>query len=372
MVAKFQDYLNAFLCSLALCAGLEIPALELIYRAQEIAFALSEHWRVVSEAQEPAIKCDSKLEETENEEKNSQVQVPLEQALKHRLKKVSEGEQLPTRYLLEAVPFYEGLKSKVEGQETNHQDKVLKSCQQRMLNVARVLAMLYPVLKEAGAEYDTAMQRLFHYILETESQLAREWTRGSLPGATAQVSTGVFKQKGLMRDRWPLNQAGMSCVGRAWAPLTLYFRNPAGNKSFRFRGTSKGLGKSPSSWPSWRDHSLQRSQAGFGRAFRTCKGLSKWPATCPRYGSKWGRISGYDSRYLHGAVSKWFHTTSPSSFSTAENLPWRGVLGTDPPTFAASGVFPLVEEACPTWSGSVDHAGSATILSTSCPPVQEP
>ena len=107
--------------------------------------------------------------------------MPLEQALKNRLKKVSEGEQLPTRYLLEAVPFYEGLKSKAEatnyGQEKNNQDKVLKSCQQRMLNVARVLAMLYPVLKEAGAEYDTAMQRLFHYILETESQLSREWTR---------------------------------------------------------------------------------------------------------------------------------------------------------------------------------------------------
>ena len=43
MVAKFQDYRNAFLCSLALCAGLEIPALELSYRAEEIVFALSEH-----------------------------------------------------------------------------------------------------------------------------------------------------------------------------------------------------------------------------------------------------------------------------------------------------------------------------------------
>ena len=94
-------------------------------------------------------------------------QVALEPELSKCLKRVAAGEKFPARSLLEEVPLYEGLKSKAE--EKKHglngriqQDKMLKAWQQRMLNVARVLATLYPALKEAGNDYDVASQELFY------------------------------------------------------------------------------------------------------------------------------------------------------------------------------------------------------------------
>ena len=41
VTTRFQEYLQAFLFSLALCAGLEIPALELSDKASKVAFGLS-------------------------------------------------------------------------------------------------------------------------------------------------------------------------------------------------------------------------------------------------------------------------------------------------------------------------------------------
>ena len=114
--------------------------------------------------------------------------LPLKQALAKSLKKVSEGDKFPAGSLLEEVPIYQGLKTKAE--ENNHgqdgksqQDKMLKGWQQRMLNMARVLATLYRAIKGAGAAYDVATQQLFYYILETEAQLLKERKKRSVPGA---------------------------------------------------------------------------------------------------------------------------------------------------------------------------------------------
>ena len=78
--------------------------------------------------------------------------------------------------------------------------KRLKGWQQRMLNMARVLATLYRAIKEAGADYDVATQQLFHCILETEAQLLKERKKRSVPGAT-EVPTALFTQEDLTRDQ---------------------------------------------------------------------------------------------------------------------------------------------------------------------------
>ena len=45
---KLQDYLNAFLYSLALCSRIEIPVLDLVDKAAEAAFRLADRWGDVS------------------------------------------------------------------------------------------------------------------------------------------------------------------------------------------------------------------------------------------------------------------------------------------------------------------------------------
>ena len=179
--------------SLALSAGLEIPALELSDKASEVAFGLSEHWQAVSEDQPASKQVGSFKQATDEEEAEDDhlpwelPQVALEPELLKCLKRIGAGEKFPARSLLEEIPLYEGLKSKAE--ENNHgldgksqQDKLLKSWQQRMLNVARVLATLYPALKEAGSDNDVAS---LCYVLETESQLLKERKQQYVPGAAA-------------------------------------------------------------------------------------------------------------------------------------------------------------------------------------------
>ena len=119
VTTRFQEYLQAFRFSWALCAGLEIPALVLSDKASEVAFGLSERWQ---RAAVPAIQ-KGKPENDEDEEEQAHLpweipQISLDQALAKCLKKVSEGEKFPARSLLEDVPIYEGLKSKAE--ENNH------------------------------------------------------------------------------------------------------------------------------------------------------------------------------------------------------------------------------------------------------------
>ena len=168
VTTKFQEYLNSFLLSLSLSAGVEIPALELSDRASAVAFELSERWHARVCNQIPW-------------------QVPLEQELFKCPKKVSTGKKFSASYLLEGVPLYEGLKHKAEDHNdqsmNSQQDKILKDWQQRMLNVSRVLATLYPALKGAGASYDVTMQHLFSYILETKRLMLKERQGPSVPGA---------------------------------------------------------------------------------------------------------------------------------------------------------------------------------------------
>ena len=65
VTTRFQEYLMAFLFSLALCAGLEIQALELSDRASKVAFGLAKRWQG---AATPANKKGKPKEEEEEEE----------------------------------------------------------------------------------------------------------------------------------------------------------------------------------------------------------------------------------------------------------------------------------------------------------------
>ena len=269
VMTQFQQYLNSFLFSLSLSAGLEIPAADLSDKASEVAFQLSERWQAQGGVANPAVTSDSKANVMMSEDDSEEIHLPwelpqvsLEPALGLCLKKVLSGEKFPAKSLLEEVPRYEGLKCKAE--ENNHgqdgrspQDKLLKSWQQRLLNMARVVATLYPAMKDVGEDYDVATQQLFFYILETESQVLKERKRRSIPGAAIEVSNALFTQDDLKRNNqvYQVNQAGLSRVGRVRTPLMLYFRNPTGHKSFRFRGFyPKDRGKSQGSrfGPSWR------------------------------------------------------------------------------------------------------------------------
>ena len=285
-------------------------------------------------------------------------QVPLDPALQRCLKKIAAGDKFPAKTLLDEVPVFEGLKSKAEdnnhGQDSRSpQDKMLKAWQQRMLNMARVVACLYPAMKDFGEDYDVATQQLFFYILETESQVLKERKRRSVPGAAIEVSNALFTQDDLKRNNqvYQVNQAGLSRVGRVRTPLMLYFRNPAGNKSFKFRGLySKGRGKPQNSsygfGHSWRS-TWKSPQGGFGRGFGRGKPSSKWTARCLSYGSTGGFSQGYGSRSLHGASREWLCTTSPTSVSFGQDIHQGEHVGGHSPSFETRSKSVLVANTCP-------------------------
>ena len=115
VTTNFKEYLNSFLFSLALCAGLEIPALELTDKASEVAFGLSERWQAVVEGQLPQVSkpiCNSKQVPAEDEDAKDDhlpwelPQVALEPELLKCLKRVGAGEKFPARSLLKEVPLY--------------------------------------------------------------------------------------------------------------------------------------------------------------------------------------------------------------------------------------------------------------------------
>ena len=66
--------------------------------------------------------------------------------------------------------------------------------------MARVLATLYPAIKEAGADYDVATQQLIYYMLKTEEKLSKERKKRSVPGAI-EVPTALFTQDVLTTDQ---------------------------------------------------------------------------------------------------------------------------------------------------------------------------
>ena len=185
-------------------------------------------------------------------------------------------------------------------------------------------------MKDFGGDYDVAAQQLFFYILETENQLLKERKGRSVPGAAIEVSNALFTQDDLKRDKqvYQVNKAGVFPEGRVETPLMLYFRTPAGNKSFRFRGFySKGRGKSQGSsfGPSWRS-TWKFPQGGFGRGFGRGKPSSKWTAGCLSYCSARGFSKGYGSRSLHGASREWLCTTSPTTGRAPHNYQVRPAL----------------------------------------------
>ena len=148
-----------------------------------------------------------------------------------------------------------------------------------MLNMGRVLATLYPALKAAGQEFYMAEQQLFYYVLETEAQLLRERKKRSIPGAAVDLGNSLFNSEDLARDKkvWQVNQAGVRAFLNVRNELNSYFPNPAGSKSFKFKGwAGHGRGKAQAS-TNWRGR--WNITSGYTSGFRgRSKGQGKWPA----------------------------------------------------------------------------------------------
>jgi hypothetical protein len=178
---------------------------------------------------------------------------------------------------------YTGLKARAE--ENNHQgdgrsaqDKYLKSLQQRLLNMLRMLATLHPFISQKGnKDYEVLSQQLFYYVAETELEVLRERKRRSIPGAVAESTNVLFTSTDLTVDRTVQNINGAGGALLFENNSMPYFPTPTGFKHWRRKGLgyrSMGTGKSyGSSYGPWR----AKGTKGTGRGF---KGRGK-PSLCP-------------------------------------------------------------------------------------------
>ena len=270
----------AFLYSLALTAGVDIPLLELGEKAAEVAFRLAERWlealgqplgRGVRATQSAHKEDDDNDSQSEDECELPKLswEVPLaelEGDLTLILHKVAQGERLDVKSFLQAVPVFKGLKQRSE--ENNHKsdsrnqtDKWLKAHQQRLLNVLPVHAPLHCVLQKAGPEVQAMSQQLWWYLLETENQVLRERKRLSLPGTVQEQANVLFTAEDLrlQNQAQKINQAGTFPSRRKmW-----HFPIPPGARPFKYR-SSGGKGRS-FPWKSWSSYGSSTSSWQYGR-----------------------------------------------------------------------------------------------------------
>jgi hypothetical protein len=175
-----KDYIEAFVYSLALAAGVDVPQAKLSPQAGEVAFKLSEVWTTT---QSPA--------PLEEEVKLSWqvVTEPLPADLQLVVQKLARDERLDVKNMLEQIPTFEGLRQRAL--ENNHRqdakglmDKYLKGLQQKLLNILRVQVVLHSVLLHCENEDVVALsQQQFLYLLEVEDCLLKERKKLSIPGA---------------------------------------------------------------------------------------------------------------------------------------------------------------------------------------------
>ena len=71
------------------------------------------------------------------------------------VRKVAGGEKLDLKAFLENLPLWKGLK--IQAEDKNHRgdakaqhDRILKALQQKVLHLIRALALIHPVMVEAG------------------------------------------------------------------------------------------------------------------------------------------------------------------------------------------------------------------------------
>ena len=234
--SNLRDYLNAFVFSLALAAGVAVPSLDLPDKPAEVSFSLCDLWRSSGSpsragevsrsgrargAAQAAGAAGEESDEEDEETGDTDVclpwevpVVPLHPDLLRCVQRAAAGDRFPAAAMLEECPVYEGLKQRAE--TNNHSqdakswsDKQLKGYQQRCLNILRVIATIYPSLQ--SADVGVGLQQLFYYVLETEHLLLRDRKRKSIPGSVADNHNVLFTGEDLKAERQvqQINAAGM-------------------------------------------------------------------------------------------------------------------------------------------------------------------
>ena len=237
--STLTEYNKAFLYSVALAAAVDVPQLDLSPAAADVAFKLHERWvRGVVEGAE---------DETEQVTRLSWQQVleELPADLKLVVERVQQGEKLDVRMFLENVPQWTSLKTRAE--DNNHrvdakssQDKFLKNIQQKLLNMARVQALLHTVLSEASEDVVMVSHQAFFYLLPIEQEVVRERKRLSIPSSLSDTSNVLFKQEDLRQEALvrKVNLAGM--FDGQLRPS--HFPTDTGPPRFKFKGKGKSYG----------------------------------------------------------------------------------------------------------------------------------
>ena len=236
VASEITEYSHTFLFSLALVCGVEVQQLELSERGGQAAFALAERWSTYVEAKTADENMkDEKIraanhsattgeEEEGSEEEDEGVKLPWEEeaeelpdSLKACLQAVNAGQRLPWKAVLSGIPLYSQLKHRAE--DNNHGgdakapvDRLLKSYQQKCLNVARMVACLQKGIQ--APEYAVLGQQLFYAVLELEQGIMKERKRRSIPGAVPQTANGLFSKEDLAieKSQRDINVAGIESV----------------------------------------------------------------------------------------------------------------------------------------------------------------
>ena len=154
---RVGEYLHAFLYSLCLCSGVDLPALELNDQGAEVAFRLADLWQGHHVAAEGESEVRATMDKEEQDEPflwEAPVE-PLPTDLARLVERAAGGERLQVGTLLEQLPQFQGLKHRAE--DNNHRsdrlsaaDKFLKSAQQKVLNTLRVCTAIHIALSDSG------------------------------------------------------------------------------------------------------------------------------------------------------------------------------------------------------------------------------
>ena len=379
---ELKDYLHAFLFSLALVANLDLPSLELSDKASDVAFRLADRWQELlgtpvvpglelrAKREPGAEDPDSGAEEDEPRLPWEDEVVPLPEDLKVVLERLNAGGRAEARRLLEQVPVFRGLK--VRSEDNNHKgdskgsyDKLLKSIQQRLLNLARVQVALHTLVQQSGPEAAMLSQMQWMYLMETESMVLKERKKASIPASVAESGNALFSMDDLKHEKQVLqiNRAGGMVASQfRWS----YFQSCPGFRSWKFR-PGKGRGKSYSSsygaagqwqWNAQARGGGRKGKGGgrsnaaiaaavYGRLAQAHGGSGSQKVTRgqePQFGAHGGQyIDG------HGALRA-FDTEHRAGMGPGTTVPQVESLPS------------LVEAACPKRGFGIDHAGCAARL----------
>ena len=217
VATTFKAYNEAFLYSLALAAQVDLNV-ALTEKQAEVSFALARQWRqggaggprraAVTDERMSGAEEDAHATDREDEEEEEDVE-PLEwedqrQQLPGDLEKVlarqqSGSLQVDLRQLFESLPKFYGLADKAP--QNNYRqdsgskvDKVLRSAQQKVLNLQRLYACLHTGL---SAENAALGQQFFFLLFDMEHWAEQERKKHSLPGSIGPGEPVIFSGEDL-------------------------------------------------------------------------------------------------------------------------------------------------------------------------------